>query len=332
MKNSNELSAPSNIALIKYWGKTKGQYPVNANVSFTLKNAKTFLQYSYVKNSQEKILLETFKFNEKEDLDFKNSLEKKLERLNNNYKFPFGVTLSLQTHNTFPHSSGIASSASSMATIAKMLGEIYEIKDQNVLSSFARELSGSAARSIQDGWNLWGVTDFVVGSSQDFAININQRINPDYLTLQDWIFICSSEKKSLSSSDGHKLMDHHKFLNSRIQNAQSRMQEMLKLIETTPHEHFFELCEQEALELHAMMMTSEPPYILMEPESLYLMKKITNLRRQGVMCGYTLDAGSSVHLLFPKDQIGLIKRYFEEGYFGKKGTHFIDVLFDECEA
>src|SRR5690606_22795816 len=38
---SFEWSAPSNIALVKYWGKKENQIPANPSVSFTLNNCKT---------------------------------------------------------------------------------------------------------------------------------------------------------------------------------------------------------------------------------------------------------------------------------------------------
>jgi diphosphomevalonate decarboxylase len=34
-------SAPSNIALVKYWGKKAHQIPANPSISFTLNNCKT---------------------------------------------------------------------------------------------------------------------------------------------------------------------------------------------------------------------------------------------------------------------------------------------------
>ena len=33
--------SPSNIALIKYWGKYGLQFPINPSISFTLSNCKT---------------------------------------------------------------------------------------------------------------------------------------------------------------------------------------------------------------------------------------------------------------------------------------------------
>ena len=41
--------SPSNIALIKYWGKKEDQIPENPSISFTLKNCKTITTLSYTK-------------------------------------------------------------------------------------------------------------------------------------------------------------------------------------------------------------------------------------------------------------------------------------------
>lgn len=325
-----KISAPSNIALLKYWGKIHGQFAINPSLSFTLSNAETLLSYSYTKRDDRKIVIQSLMFEGKPHEDFKNKLEIKFESLFSKIEYPFGCDLFLETENTFPHSSGIASSASSMAAMAKMFAAIFKISSDNIVSSMARELSGSACRSINYGWHFWGESKFYLESNQQHAVNITKFVHPGFHNLQDWIFICSNNVKGLSSSDGHKLMENHRFLSQRIQSTQSRLEKFVRLLKVTPNLDFFELVEEEALELHALMMTSNPPYILMEPKSLAIMKKISLLRKQGIHCGYTLDAGSAVHLLFPKDQLGLVSRYFEENYFGHRGQDFVDVLFDEC--
>ena len=42
-------SSPSNIALIKYWGKKKQQIPANPSISFTLDQCKTITELHYEK-------------------------------------------------------------------------------------------------------------------------------------------------------------------------------------------------------------------------------------------------------------------------------------------
>jgi diphosphomevalonate decarboxylase len=330
MTLDNHVSAPSNIALLKYWGKVAGQLPINPSLSFTLKKSKTNIAYQFSKRQDKKIVLESFQFDGKDNQEFCAKLQNKILKVFAVRNYPFGINLSLSTSNTFPHSAGIASSASSMAAVAKMFAQIYSIRDLFEISSLAREFSGSASRSVFEGFALWGYTTKLNQSHQNYAININDQIHPEFHDLQDWIFVTSEKTKSVSSSLGHERMDEHPFKDARIKNANSRLTKFLSLLEVAPSVEFFELLEQEALELHALMMTSNPAVILMEPESLALMKKITHLRSLGIQCGYTLDAGSSVHFIFPKNQLLIIKDFLDKEYFGIQGRDYQSVIFDEC--
>ena len=42
-------SSPSNIALVKYWGKREHQIPENPSISFTLSDCKTITEVTYSK-------------------------------------------------------------------------------------------------------------------------------------------------------------------------------------------------------------------------------------------------------------------------------------------
>ena len=44
-----QWTAPSNIALVKYWGKKDNQIPANPSVSFTLNNCKTITKLTFAK-------------------------------------------------------------------------------------------------------------------------------------------------------------------------------------------------------------------------------------------------------------------------------------------
>ena len=65
-------------------------------------------------------------------------------------------------------------------------------------------------------------------------------------------------------------------------------------------ETFGRITEQEALQLHALMMTSEPSYILMEGGSIELIKRVRAWREKtGHQLYFSLDAGPNLHLLYP---------------------------------
>ncbi|HET8855230.1 MAG TPA: diphosphomevalonate decarboxylase, partial [Salinimicrobium sp.] len=71
--------APSNIALIKYWGKRENQIPANPSLSFTLKNCLTRTSIRYKRREdQEKTSFEVYLDNSRND-DFRPKIEKFLE-------------------------------------------------------------------------------------------------------------------------------------------------------------------------------------------------------------------------------------------------------------
>ena len=108
-----------------------------------------------------------------------------------------------------------------------------------------------------------------------------------------------SGTKQVSSSAGHELMNGHLFKDARIAQASMDLQELIKAMMIGDHTRFFELVEREALSLHAMMMTSDPSYILLHPNSLEIVKKIQAFRQQtGLAVGFTIDAGPNIHLLY----------------------------------
>ena len=63
---------------------------------------------------------------------------------------------------------------------------------------------------------------------------------------------------------------------------------------------FIKIVELEALSLHAMMMTSNPYYILMKPNTLSIIEKLWDFRKEkNIPACFTMDAGANVHILYP---------------------------------
>ncbi len=215
-----EWTSPSNIALIKYWGKRYPQLPMNANLSMSLDSSFTKTSIRYARGKS-KGLTWKFLFEGKEAPDFHPKIDKFLNAVRNKLSFlSEDIHLDINSSNTFPHSSGIASSASSMSALALCLVQIEERftgkkKDpQDFLKSaseIARMGSGSASRSLYPGYAIWGETDDIPDSSDYFAIPFNEEIHPFFQELMDYIHIVSSEKKSVSSTAGHELMDEHPY-------------------------------------------------------------------------------------------------------------------------
>ncbi len=307
--------SPSNIALIKYWGKHGVQLPNNPSLSFTLTNAFTETRLEFVTKkegeSKSEISLDFWFENEKNG-KFEQKIRKFLESLLPTQPFLGFVHLKIYSQNSFPHSAGIASSASSMAALALCLCDV----EKNILNTLqneeefyqkasylARLGSGSAARSVYLNIPIttWGQTENIKNSSDLWATPYKLPIHTIFQNYQDTILIVSAEEKSVSSRAGHALMENNPFAQTRYELAHSNLKKLILALEKGDTETFIEVVENEAFVLHALMMCSSPPFILMETGTLTIIKKIQKYRQENnIPICFTLDAGANVHVLYPK--------------------------------
>lgn len=302
-------TAPSNIALVKYWGKYPVQRPANPSISFTLQQCKTETVLEAYKQSKSTNQFDIEVFVEGEiQPDFKPKIIQFFERAEPYFSFLKDYAFKIKTHNTFPHSSGIASSASGFAALSsclvrleqKLAGCDLEILNISKTSFIARLGSGSASRSIAGPMMIWGKHNNIAKSKDDIAIAYDD-VDEVFKTYQDVILLVDKGQKQVSSSLGHNLMKDHPFAKSRFQQAHDNLTDLLPVLKSGDLERFIQITEGEALSLHAMMMCSQPYFILMKPQTLQIIEHIWNYRQQtGIPLSFTLDAGANVHLLFPK--------------------------------
>lgn len=313
MNNQIIKRSPSNIAIVKYWGKHGTQLPNNPSISFTLSNCFTETKITYSEN--ESMSLE-FYFEGKENPAFKAKIEKYLNENRRYFSFLNNLDLKIESYNSFPHSSGIASSASSMSALIMCLLEI-KYKDAKIdlreASYLSRLASGSAARSVYPTMTLWGKTPSLPESSDEYAIPIDEMINPVFKTYHDSILIVSSKEKSVSSRAGHSLMDNHPMAESRYATARKNTEDLLTILKQGDLEGFIRITESEANQLHDLMSTSTPSYTLKEPNTIRIIDEILNFRKDtGLPVCYTLDAGPNVHLLYPDSCSKEVHTFIEE--------------------
>ena len=226
--------SPSNIALVKYWGKHGKQLPQNPSISFTLSECRSETFISFEKADSFGF---RFFFEGKENPAFGAKIEKFL--LDYQAFFPFinQLSLKVESRNTFPHSSGIASSASSMSAFVMCLMEIERSLslskgrltdiDFKKASYFSRLASGSAARSVYPKMALWGITPCFEGSSDEYAVALENDIHLVFKTYRDSILIVSGETKSVSSRAGHALMEGNPYAPARYAQANENIQKLL---------------------------------------------------------------------------------------------------------
>lgn len=310
--------SPSNIALIKYWGKKGFQLPANPSLSITLSESYTETKVDF-KPGNGNI---KFYFEGNRNLIFETKILQYFPKISDELPIVKLLDFEIHSKNTFPHSAGIASSASAMSALALCLCSINDqtSKDQNhynseffrQASNLARIGSGSASRSVYGKLVSWGKADCIPGSSDDFASPFHLPVHPVFNNFLDTILIVSKGEKKVSSRAGHGLMDQNPFAGARYNQAYDNLKKILETIEKGDLSGFMAIVENEALTLHGMMMASRPGYMLMEPNTLLIIKKIHDFREQsGANLCFTLDAGPNVHVLYPETENIRVKDFIQ---------------------
>ena len=304
--------SPSNIALVKYWGKKENQIPANPSISFTLNACATTTSISYKKLDKKGVNFSfdlLFEGEPKEE--FKPKIETFLNRIEKYLLFLKDYHFTIETSNSFPHSSGIASSASGMSALSLCLMEIESKLNPELHREFfnkkasflARLGSGSACRSIEGDIIQWGNHSDTEGSSDLYGIKYPYKVHDVFKKYHDTILLVDKGQKQVSSTVGHDLMHDHPFAKNRFGQAHENLTKLQEVFSEGNLKKFIEIVESEALTLHAMMMTSLPYFILMKPNTLEIINKIWAFRQSSNtnIC-FTLDAGANVHVLYPESE------------------------------
>lgn len=228
----------------------------------------------------------------------------------------------IKTKNTFPHSSGISSSASGISALTLCLIKLEEklgykiIKKDKLLqrASFLTRLgSGSSCRSIYPGLVIWGKHKYIKNSSNLYAIPYPNKVHKIFTNFFDTILVIDKTPKNISSSEGHNLMNHHPYAKQRFKLAYKNLDKLITILEKGDIEGFGEIIEYEALNLHTMIMSSRPYFFLIKPNTLHVIEKILDFRNLTKKSLYfTLDAGANIHLLYPFKEELIVKKFIRE--------------------
>lgn len=327
--------APSNIALVKYWGKKEHQIPANPSISFTLDHCATTTTVTYKKLLKDSDFFSfDLLFEGAEKPAFRPKIETFLERIFVYLPYLKSYHFTIETSNSFPHSSGIASSASGMAALALCLLHIEKEGTSKTTAFFdekasflARLGSGSACRSISGPLMQWGAHDTTENSTDLYAVTYNTNIHAKFENFQDTILLVDKGQKQVSSTVGHNLMHNHPFAAQRFEQAHTNLTLLQKALSCGDLKTFIEIVESEALTLHAMMMTSMPYFILMKPNTLQIIEKIWAFRvASNTHVCFTLDAGANVHVLYPASEKEIVFQFIKDELVGycENGQYICD--------
>ena len=314
-------NSPSNIALIKYWGKKEIQIPKNSSLSFTLSKCSTNCNLRFKLSKSIKEFKFQLFFEGKREISFETKMNTFFQRINRYCSYLNNAELVIETSNSFPHSSGIASSASAYSALSLCLMEIEKSFSPDISSEFffkkasflSRLGSGSACRSTLGPVVIWGENTVFNDSSNYYGTKYPKGLHDIFKNYNDTILLVDKGKKHVSSSVGHDLMNDHFFSNNRLSQAENNIIQLCDVLTNGDIDQFIKIVESEALTLHAMMMTSNPYFILLKPNTLKIINEVWNYRKtSGSKVCFTLDAGANIHLLYPNNEFDKIQNFIKK--------------------
>jgi len=196
------------------------------------------------------------------------------------------------SENSFPVGAGLASSASGFAALSLAASKAAGLElSQRELSILARFGSGSACRSIPGGFTEWAAG---TSSEESFA---RQIAPPEHWDLRDVIAIVSRAPKRVGSTEGHALAPSSPFFQARLASVADRLPQARAALLESDLATLGRLIEEDAVSMHAVMMTSRPPIYYWLPGSIQLIHEAQNWRAGGLEVYFTFDAGPNVHLI-----------------------------------
>lgn len=281
--------AGANIALTKYWGNADAglRIPANDSISITLDRARTVTTVAFRPDLPE----------DEVTVDGKpltgparERVSRHLDLLREQAGIPWRARVI--SRNNFPASAGIAASASGFAalTLAGAAALDLALSPRN-LSRLARRGSGSAARSVFGGFVLLHT------GARDEEAFAEPLYGPDWWDVRDLIVVVSRTEKAVPSSEGHHLAPTSALHRARVARVAELNQQLLEALARRDFAALGQAAEEDALLMHAVMMTSRPSLIYWLPETLAVIHRVQAWRREGIAAYFTIDAGPNVHVL-----------------------------------
>ncbi len=281
--------APANIAFIKYWGKADNELrlPLNDSISMNLSGAYTLTTVEFSESfTKDQVTLLNGEFSGAEVTRVVRGLDRIRQKAGRTEK------ARVVTKNTFPKGAGSAASASGFAALALAGFAAFGLElPEKELTIFARLGSGSACRSIPDGFVIWKK-----GKSSETSIAYSLYPH-DYWDIRDILVIVDRRMKKVSTSEGMETVTTSPYLLPRIEAISERMSNIRKALSEKNFQRFGEITEEDCLDMHHVMQTQNPPLIYWNQTTRHIMESVMNWRRAGLPVYFTIDAGPNVHLI-----------------------------------
>lgn len=277
--------APSNIALVKYWGKasSKDNIPAVSSLSMTLSDIGSTTQVQF----SESFSRDVFILNGIQHVDGLGRVSACLDE----FRALSGISskVNVVSNNNFPTGAGLASSAAGFAALTLAADAAFSLNlSMAELSCIARRASGSAARSLFGGW-----VELPTGQTDTPAKPL---FDVDYFPLSVVIAVVSRAVKPLSSSISmvhtEKTSDYYE---AWLSNHPKDMDRAKKALNDKDFASLGAVAEVSCLKMHAAIMAARPGLIYWLPATLDCIQQVRYMREEEELpVFFTIDAGPQV--------------------------------------
>lgn len=282
--------APANIALCKYWGKRDEELnlPLTSSLSVSLRDLGSEVKLRLVAGPDHVTL-------NGQALDAQSDFARRLVAYLNLFRPGPGAGFQVETRNTVPTAAGLASSASGFAAVIQALDRLFGWQlSVRELSILARLGSGSAARSIEEGFVQWQA-----GTAADGMDSYGERLAETWPDLRLGLLVLSAEAKVIGSRAAMKrTVETCALYAAWPGQVQRDLAALRAAIAARDFTRLGETAEGNALAMHATMIATRPAVVYWKPESLAAMHHVWQARAEGLAVYFTMDAGPNLKLLF----------------------------------
>jgi len=297
--------ANANIALTKYWGKKDAalKTPWNSSTSVTLEGLETTTTVDFDKQYTKDIFILDGKEYEETTDEYK-EVKEQLDIIRKKAKIE--LKAKVMSKNDFPTAAGFASSASGLAALtfaaSKAAGLNLSIQE---LSKISRMGSGSASRSLIDGFAIWHR-----GSQADGEDSFAEQIAP----IDHWpefrILGCVTSKKAKkvkSRAGMAQSVKNSPIFETWYTTAEKDAQAMVALVKEKKFEELGLLAQKNCILMHACAMTTTPPIIYWTDGTMQVIHRVMELQDEGMKAYFTIDGGPQVKVICLEKDVPKLK-------------------------
>ncbi|RME79561.1 MAG: diphosphomevalonate decarboxylase [Methanobacteriota archaeon] len=325
--------APTNIAVIKYWGKEPSlenyHVPTKSSYSFTVDSlyAKTSIEAEeLIGRGGISITLtlngKVFETGSKEH----SYIESFFKRAISVFPFLDGYKYNIVSETNFPVAAGLASSAAGFAALAKALAQLFpsQLSSERDVSILARLGSGSAARSVPE---KGGIVVWHRGDLKDHKTSYAETLfPPEHLEdLRIVYALVEKEEKKVKSRGGMKtsLLTNPLYKDWVAYEEENLSKDFVSAVSNKDTGRMYEIIMRASNNLHMMCMGTYPPIMYLKESSFSIMDDIHKLNKDSLVAAYTFDAGPNP-IVFTQEEnlkevISLLSNYTSDIIITKQG-------------